>query len=51
MKPDVAPILLGEDLKDLGAAAGKCLVDALGGSVRFEDDRLHVLPPQSRPAR
>lgn len=51
VKPDVAPILLGEDLKDLGAAAGKRLVDALGGSVLFEDDRLHVLLPQSRPAR
>jgi signal transduction histidine kinase len=42
---EAAPILLGEQLKDLGAAAGGRLVEALGGSLAVEDDRLLVRLP------
>jgi signal transduction histidine kinase len=42
---NVAPIILGEDLKDLGAAAGRRLVEAFGGSFAVEDDRLLVRLP------
>ena len=42
----VAPIILGEDLKDLGAAAGGRFVESVGGSLAVEGDRLLVrLPP------
>jgi signal transduction histidine kinase len=37
-----APVVLGEELKDLGAAAALRLVDALGGSVVLEGERLAV---------
>ncbi len=40
-----APIVLGEDMKDLGAAAARRLVEALGGSVQVEGERLHVRLP------
>jgi signal transduction histidine kinase len=44
--PNVVPIILGEDLKDLGAAAAGRLLDSLGGSLAVEGDRLLVrLPP------
>jgi signal transduction histidine kinase len=35
-----APIVLGEELRDLGAAVAGRVVTALGGSVRLEGDRL-----------
>jgi signal transduction histidine kinase len=38
----VGPILLGEDLRDLGAAVGGSIVRALGGSVAVEGDRFVV---------
>jgi signal transduction histidine kinase len=43
---NVGPIILGEDMKDLGAAAARRLVEATGGSVELEGERLLVgLPP------
>ena len=43
--PETGPILLGEDLKDLGAAAARRLVEALGGSLSLEGERLLVRLP------
>ena len=42
---DAAPIVLAEDLKDLGAAAARRLVEATGGSLAVEDERLLVRLP------
>jgi len=42
----VAPIALGEDQKDLGAAVAVRLVRALGGSVEVADQRLVVTLPR-----
>jgi signal transduction histidine kinase len=42
VKASVAPIILGEDLRDLGAAVGVRIVPALGGSVELDGDRLRV---------
>jgi signal transduction histidine kinase len=39
------PVLLGEQLRDLGAAAATALVRALGGSVEVADERLVVRLP------
>jgi K+-sensing histidine kinase KdpD len=45
---ELAAILLGEDLRDFGAAAARIHVEALGGSVAVQDDALLVrLPPIS----
>jgi signal transduction histidine kinase len=44
----VAPIALGEDQKDLGAAVAVRLVRALGGSVEVADERLVVTLPEVR---
>jgi signal transduction histidine kinase len=42
------PVLLGEDLREFGAAAAGILIKALGGSLEARGDRLHiVLPPAS----
>jgi K+-sensing histidine kinase KdpD len=42
------PILLGEDLRDFGAAAARIHVEALGGSVAVAEEALRVeLPPTS----
>ena len=43
--PNVVPIILGEDLKDLGAAAAGRLVESLGGSLAIEGERLVVRLP------
>src|SRR5437868_3715759 len=43
--PASAPVVLGEDLRDLGAAVAVLLVRALGGSVTLEGDTLHVRLP------
>ena len=40
------PVLLGEDLRDLGAAVAVLLVDALGGSVAMDGDAVVVSLPQ-----
>ena len=39
------PVVTGADVRELGAAAGVWLVDALGGSVRVRDDVLLVELP------
>ena len=44
--PASAPVVLGEDLRDLGAAVGVRLVRALGGSVELDGETLHVRLPQ-----
>jgi signal transduction histidine kinase len=43
--PSAAPIVLGEDLKDLAAAAARRVVEALGGSLILEGERLQVRLP------
>jgi signal transduction histidine kinase len=43
--PGVAPIILGEDLKDLGAAAAGRLVESLGGSLEIDGEQLVVRLP------
>jgi signal transduction histidine kinase len=43
--PDVAPILLADELKDLGAAVARRTVEALGGSVTLDGERLLVRLP------
>jgi signal transduction histidine kinase len=42
---EAAPIVLAEDLKDLGAAAARRLIEAMGGSLAVEDERLRVRLP------
>jgi hypothetical protein len=44
--PASAPVVLGEDLRDLGAAVAALLVRALGGSVSVEEETLHVRLPE-----
>jgi K+-sensing histidine kinase KdpD len=44
--PASAPVVLGEDLRDLGAAVAVLLVRALGGSVAVGDETLHVRLPE-----
>jgi signal transduction histidine kinase len=43
--PASAPVVLGQDLRDLGAAVAVRLVRALGGSVELSGDVLHVRLP------
>jgi signal transduction histidine kinase len=40
--PASAPVVLGEDLRDLGAAVAVQLIRALGGSVALDDETLRV---------
>jgi signal transduction histidine kinase len=40
------PVLLGEELRDLGAAVAVSVIRALGGSVAVEDDTLRIKLPQ-----
>jgi signal transduction histidine kinase len=40
-----APVLLGDELRELGAAAAAALIRALGGSLAVEDERLIVTLP------
>jgi signal transduction histidine kinase len=42
---NVGPIILGDDLRDLGSAAARRLVEATGGSVELEGERLLVRLP------
>jgi signal transduction histidine kinase len=42
---EVAPIVLGDDLRDLGAAVGVQVVRALGGSVALDGETLVVRLP------
>jgi signal transduction histidine kinase len=41
-----APVLLGDDLRDLGAAVAVSLVRALDGSVDLDGETLHVRLPE-----
>ena len=43
--PSSAPVVLGEDMRDLGAAVAVRLVRALGGSVELDGDVLRVALP------
>ena len=43
--PASGPVLLGEDLRDLGAAVAVRLIDALGGSVALNGDAVVVSLP------
>lgn len=45
VRTETGPILLSEDLKDLGAAAARRVVEAIGGSLVLEGDRLLVHLP------
>jgi signal transduction histidine kinase len=45
--PDVVPIILGDDLRDLGAAAANRLVESVGGSISVEGERLVVRFPNA----
>lgn len=45
---EAAPIVLGDDLKELGAAVGVRVVRALGGSVELDGERLVVTLPAAR---
>jgi hypothetical protein len=40
--PASAPVVLGEDMRDLGAAVAVRLIEALGGSVSLEGETLTV---------
>jgi hypothetical protein len=40
-----APVVLGEQLRDLGSAVGRSVVEALGGSVAVADASLVVRLP------
>jgi signal transduction histidine kinase len=39
---EVVPIILGDELRDLGAAIARRVIEALGGSIAVEDERLVV---------
>jgi signal transduction histidine kinase len=41
----VRPILLGEEVKDLGAVAGRRIVEAMGGSLTLDGDALVISLP------
>ena len=43
--PSSAPVVLGDDLRDLGAAVAVRLIDALGGSVALDGEVLLVRLP------
>jgi signal transduction histidine kinase len=44
---NVVPIIIGDDLRDLGAAAARRLVEATGGSLDLDGERLLVRLPTS----
>jgi signal transduction histidine kinase len=44
--PASGPVLLGEELRDLGAAVAVLVVQALGGSVELDSDTLWVRLPE-----
>lgn len=46
---DAAPVVLGEELKDLGAVVARQLIEALGGSLTLEGDVLRVRVSGGRP--
>lgn len=48
---EVAPILLGDELRDLGSAVGVAIVAALGGEVAHAGEALVVRLPRARGAQ
>jgi signal transduction histidine kinase len=40
--PEAAPVILGDELRDLGAATARIMVEALGGSLALDGDTLIV---------
>ncbi len=46
LQAGAAAVVRGDELKDLGAAAGKAVIEALGGTVAVEGDALVVRLPQ-----
>jgi hypothetical protein len=44
--PSSGPVLLGQELRDLGAAVAVTVIRALGGSVALDGDTLAVKLPQ-----
>jgi signal transduction histidine kinase len=42
IREEAAPVITGEQLKDLGAAVANSFFDAVGGSVRLEGETLRV---------
>ena len=42
---EAVPILLAEELRDLGAATARCVIEALGGSLEADGERLVVSLP------
>ena len=44
--PSSAPVVLGEELRDLGAAVAVRVVRALGGSVALDGEKLTVKLPE-----
>jgi signal transduction histidine kinase len=44
--PSSGPVVLGEDLRDLGAAVAVRVVRALGGSVELDGDTLRITLPK-----
>jgi signal transduction histidine kinase len=47
VRPEIAPILLGRELRDLGAALACRAIAALGGSVEVEGETLRVRLPSN----
>jgi signal transduction histidine kinase len=43
--PSSAPVVLGEDIRDLGAAVAGRLIDVLGGSLELTQETLHIRLP------
>ena len=44
--PASGPVLLGQELRDLGAAVAVIVIDAIGGSVALDGDTLTVKLPE-----
>lgn len=49
--PELAPVLTGQDLRDLGSTVAVRVVAALGGSVAVEAEALRVSLPLADPSR
>ena len=37
-----APVVLGEEIRDLGSLVGRTVIETLGGSLELDGDRLRV---------
>ena len=47
IRPEAAPIVLAHELRDLGAATARSVIEALGGSLELDGERLVVSLPAS----